>query len=69
MSVPASVAGFDQLPDSANVRAPTVAALAGCSVRSVWRLAKAGMLPAPRKIGPKLTAWRVGDIRAFLASR
>ena len=68
MPVLASISTFDRLPDSANVRVSIVAAVLGYSISSVWRHAKAGTLPAPRKIGPKLTAWNVGELRAFLAS-
>ena len=63
-----TLVGFDQLPDSANVRVPVVAAVTGYSVPSVWRNVKAGRLPQPRRIGPKCTAWNVGDLRRFLAA-
>lgn len=56
--------GFDELPDSAHVRAPVVAALRGCAVNTVWRHVKMGLIPAPKKLGPQVTAWNVGELRA-----
>lgn len=57
---------FDSLPDSAHVRAPTVAALFACCEMTVWRRSKAGTLPAPRKLSAAITAWNVGEIRKVL---
>lgn len=36
---------------------------------SVWRLAKAGKLPAPIKLSERVTVWRASDIEAFIASK
>lgn len=63
-----SIINFDSLPDSALVDDKTVAVVTGQSRNTVWRKAKAGTLPAPIKVGPKTTRWRVGAIRAYLAS-
>jgi predicted DNA-binding transcriptional regulator AlpA len=60
---PAALVHFDSLPDSAHVRLPVVAALRGSSPATIWRHVKAGLLPAPVKLGPNTTAWRVGDLR------
>jgi len=43
-----------------------VQALYACSDESVRRGVKAGRIPAPHKLGPRVTAWRVGDLRAAL---
>jgi len=67
--IPAALAQFDQLPDSAHVRLPVVAALHGVSAPTVWRWVKAGRLPAPVKTGPNTTAWRVGSLRTDLATK
>ena len=56
--------GFDELPDESYVRAPVVAALNGISMVTVWRWAKNGTLPPPKKLGPATSAWRVGELRA-----
>jgi predicted DNA-binding transcriptional regulator AlpA len=62
-AIPAALAHFDDLPNSAHVRLPVVAALNGVSEPTVWRWVKAGRLPAPLKLGPNTTVWRVGDLR------
>jgi prophage regulatory protein len=61
-------ANFDSLPDSAFVRVDTVAALRDSSRATTWRHAKMGLIPSPRKIGPGITAWNVGELRACLAA-
>ncbi|MDR3453790.1 MAG: AlpA family phage regulatory protein [Rhodoferax sp.] len=66
--IPDALKYFDSLPDSANVRQPVVEALFGCSAATVWRMAKRGALPAPRKLSERVTAWNVGDLRKVLAS-
>lgn len=58
--------GFDDLPASAYVRVQVVAALRGCTPNTVWRHARQGILPAPKKIGPALTAWNVGELRSAM---
>ena len=60
--------GFDKLPDSAFVRVDTVAALRDSSRATTWRHAKLGLIPAPKKIGPRITAWNVGELRRSLAA-
>lgn len=57
---------FDKLPNTANVRQPVVEALFACSAPTVWRWAKKGLIPAPRKIAPRVTVWNVGELRAAL---
>lgn len=60
---------FDALPDSANVRQPTVEAIYGISAATVWRWARSGDLPKPRKLGPRVTTWNVDELRADLKSK
>jgi predicted DNA-binding transcriptional regulator AlpA len=57
---------FDTLPNSAHVRLPVVCALFGCGPATVWRHARLKLLPDPRKLSPKITAWNVGELRAAL---
>jgi len=57
---------FDHLPDSANVRLPTVMGLYSISAATVWRQVKAGIIPSPRKLTPRTTAWSVKDLRQVL---
>ena len=71
-----TVAVFDTLPDSGLVR------LAGLiqtpkapgnplpfSATTLWRYVKNGTCPACVKLGAKTTAWRVADVRAWLAAQ
>ena len=74
---PTTVAVFDTLPDSGMVR------LAGLiqtpkapgnplpfSASTLWRRVADGTFPPPVKLGSsKITAWRVSDVRAWLAAQ
>lgn len=69
---------FDSLPDSAFIREsqlvqspkrPDTPAPLPFSAPTLWRKVKAGTFPAPVKLSERVTAWRVGDIRIWLASR
>lgn len=60
---------FNSLPPDANVRVPVVAALFAVSEVTVWRWSAAGRLPSPRTLGPRVTAWNVGEIREALRAR
>jgi len=66
-SINPALRDFDQLPDSASVRVPVVAALFACSVPSVYRGIKAGRIPAPRKLSPRTSCFNVGELRKALA--
>jgi predicted DNA-binding transcriptional regulator AlpA len=65
--IPLALRNFDLLPDSASVRLPVVAGLFAISAATVWRRVQAGELPAPSKQSPRVTTWRVGDLRRALA--
>lgn len=66
-TIPPTLAAFDELPDSSLVDARTIALLMSCSVNTVWRRAKAGIIiPAGNRISSQQTRWRVGDIREAL---
>jgi predicted DNA-binding transcriptional regulator AlpA len=62
-----SLLGFDELPRSANVRLPVVAALFAISRATVWRWCKRGDLPKPVRING-VTFWNVGELRDRLNS-
>jgi len=36
---------------------------------TLWRKVKAGEFPQPVKLGPKITAWRAADVRAWLEAQ
>jgi predicted DNA-binding transcriptional regulator AlpA len=60
--------GFDQLPGSAHVRMPVVAALFAISPATVWRWCKCGRLPRPQRI-MGVTYWTVQELRVCLQAR
>lgn len=62
----AAIAGFDSAPNSAHVRLPVVCALLDCSPATVWRRVQEGLIPAPKKFGPRHSAWNIGQLRASL---
>lgn len=54
------------LPAEGYVRLPAVLSVVPVS-RSTWlNWVKAGKAPKPVKLSERTTAWRVGDIRAFI---
>jgi prophage regulatory protein len=59
---------FDQLSDHAFVRiAQIVGPLVPVSRATWWRYVRAGKAPLPVKLGAGVTAWRVGELRAWLS--
>ena len=67
--------GFDAMADSAFIRLPQLVckpkhpenmALLPFSAPTLWRKVKAGTFPQPLKLSARVTAWRVGDVRAWL---
>ena len=66
---------FDALPDSALLREaqlvpsskrPHGTPVLPFSAATLWRLTKAGLFPAPIRLSSRVTAWKVGDVRAWL---
>lgn len=59
---------FDSLPDEALVRLSLLLALGllPFSASTLWRKVRSQDVPAPIKASANVTAWRVGDIRAWL---
>jgi len=45
---------------------PPIPALIPVSKSAWWEGVKSGRYPAPVKLGPRITAWRVEDIRALI---
>ncbi|AVO51214.1 hypothetical protein C6568_17370 [Melaminivora suipulveris] len=69
---------FDQLPDNALVRRaqlcydpkkPGVPVPLPFGPSSIHRKVNEGTFPAPIKLGPRTSVWRVGDVRAWLAEQ
>ncbi len=46
---------------------PPVPPIIPISKSTWWVRVKSGMYPQPVKLGPKITVWRVEDIRSLLA--
>ncbi len=46
---------------------PPISPLYPVSKSTWWAGVKSGRFPKPVKLGPRITAWRVEDIRALLA--
>lgn len=60
---------FDQLADSAYIRqAQLIPGVIPFSSATLWRKCKAGEFPSPTKLSQQVTAWKVGDVRAWLRS-
>ena len=66
---------FDALPDSAFIREsqlvqspkrPDTPAPLPFSAPTLWRKVKAGTFPKPVKLSERVTAWKVGDVRAWI---
>jgi prophage regulatory protein len=47
---------------------PGLPALLPVAASTFWGWVREGRFPAPVKLGPRTTAWRVEDVRAFLES-
>ena len=63
----AQVPDFDILPDSGFVRLPSLQLLFACSRATIWRWVKAKKIPAPKKLGPRISAWNVREIREVIS--
>lgn len=69
---------FDYLPDSALLREadlvrspkrPHATAPLPFSAPTLWRKVKAGSFPAPIKLSERVTAWKVGEVRAWIEAQ
>lgn len=56
------------LPSTGFIRLPEVLAFIPVSKATWWRGVEAGLYPKPVKLNTRVTAWRVEDIRALIAS-
>lgn len=71
-------ASFDALPDSAFLREsqlvqspkrPGAPAPLPFSAPTLWRKVKNGTFPKPLKLSERVTAWKVGDVRKWIADQ
>jgi predicted DNA-binding transcriptional regulator AlpA len=54
------------LPEIGYVRLPTILIVYPVSKSTWWAGVKSGKYPQSVKLGPRITAWRVADIRKLL---
>lgn len=52
--------------DVAVINVREVAELLGVNVRTIWRLAQRGEIPAPIRLGDRVVRWRLSDLREHL---
>jgi prophage regulatory protein len=58
---------FDGLPDSGFIRqAQLIPDVVPFSPATLWRKCKRGQFPKPVKLSERVSAWKVGDVRAWL---
>jgi predicted DNA-binding transcriptional regulator AlpA len=56
------------LPPEGFVRLPVVIRIIGIGKTTWWNGIKNGRYPKPVKLGPRMSVWRVEDIRALIAN-
>lgn len=59
---------FDELPDIALVRLPAARSLVGLGGSAIYKMMAEGRFPKSVKITGYAVAWRMGDLRAWLAN-
>ncbi len=69
-TIPKAEVSASQLPPTGFVRLPGILAPRGpipVSKSTWWAGIKDGRFPKPVKLGPRITAWRVEDIRSLIS--
>ncbi|MFO1314050.1 MAG: AlpA family phage regulatory protein [Burkholderiales bacterium] len=61
--------GASRAPNLTYVRLSTLLTIVPMSASSVWRGVRSQKFPAPVKLGPRITAWKLSAIEAYLAER
>lgn len=59
---------FADRADDGLIRERDLLPVVSVSASTLWRRVKAGAFPKPIKLGERATAWRVGQVREWLAS-
>ena len=57
-----------ELPSTGYLRLPHVLALVPFSKSTIWRQVKSGAFPPPVKLSERITAWRVEDVKQWMAA-
>ena len=78
IKLPINHSVFDALPDSAFIREsqlvqspkrPNTPAPLPFSAPTLWRKVKTGTFPKPVKLSQRVTAWQVGQLRAWIGKQ
>lgn len=65
-----TINSFDTMSDAGMVRqSQLIQSVLPFSAATLWRRVKNKTFPAPVKISPRCTAWRVVEVRAWLANQ
>ena len=67
-AVPTNYKTSIELPSTGYVRLPQVIALVPFSKSTLWRQVKTGAFSKPVKLSARITAWRVEDVRRWIAT-
>ena len=68
ITVPTNYRTSIKLPSTGYVGLPQVIALVPFSKSNLWRQIKSGAFPQPVKLPVRITAWRVDDVRRWIAT-
>lgn len=60
---------FDQMPDSGFMRQSQVLEVVPFSPATMWRKIKKGEFVSPVRLSERVTAFKVGDVRAWLKAQ
>ncbi|MDE2174899.1 MAG: AlpA family phage regulatory protein [Betaproteobacteria bacterium] len=62
--------GTPSLPATGYIRQrDLIPSIVPISSPTLWRWCNAGRFPKPSKLGPRVTAWKVEDVRAWMEER
>ena len=68
MKTPATTTDINPSQDRI-LRPRELASYVGLSLATIWRLRRAGILPAPRQLSKNCVGWRTSVVDAWLATR
>lgn len=57
-----------EMPQAGYIRQAGLLSILPFSPATLWRWVQVGKFPKPVKLGPRVTAWRIDDVGAWLRS-